>query len=121
MGKGQVFVLFLLVVVLALIGLGQPFYVINEGEQAIITQFGKPVGGAIRDAGIHLKMPFIQTVNRLEKRILEWDGKPTGRVLVWDSPKRDDEGTVMSLEDAKRYVERLEGDTEEKENGNKLG
>ncbi len=37
-------------------------------------QFGAPVGDPITDAGRHLKTPFIQTVNRLDKRILEWDG-----------------------------------------------
>ena len=49
-------------------------FVINEKEQAIITQFGKPVGSTIVDAGLKFKMPFIHTVLRFDKRILEWDG-----------------------------------------------
>ena len=49
-------------------------FILNEGEQAIITQFGKPVGGAVTDAGIHFKTPIIQTVIKFDKRILEWDG-----------------------------------------------
>ena len=49
-------------------------YIINEKQQAIITQFGKPIGGAISEAGIHFKTPLIQTVIKFEKRILEWDG-----------------------------------------------
>ena len=50
------------------------FYIINEKEQAIITQFGKPVGDAKIDSGLEFKLPFIQTVIRFDKRVLEWDG-----------------------------------------------
>ena len=49
-------------------------FIIDETEQAIVTQFGKPVGGAIIDAGMHFKTPLIQTVIKFDKRILEWDG-----------------------------------------------
>ncbi len=49
-------------------------FVVNETEQVIITQFGKPVGEAITDPGIHFKMPIIQDANRFDKRFLEWDG-----------------------------------------------
>ena len=50
------------------------FYIINEKEQAIITQFGKPVGDAKIDSRLEFKFPFIQTVIKFDKRILEWDG-----------------------------------------------
>ena len=50
------------------------FYVVNETEQAIITQFGNPVGEAITEPGLNFKIPFIQTANYFEKRYLEWDG-----------------------------------------------
>ena len=52
----------------------QSLYKIDETEQIIITQFGKPIGEVISDSGLKLKVPFIQTVNRIEKRILLWDG-----------------------------------------------
>ena len=64
------------IVILVLILLGNPFYVIEEGTQAVITQFGEPIGDAVIKAGLHLKIPFIQKVNYFEKRILEWDGYP---------------------------------------------
>ncbi len=51
------------------------FYTIAEYEQVVITQFGKPVGDAITDAGPHFRTPFLQEVNRFEKRMLEWDGE----------------------------------------------
>jgi membrane protease subunit HflC len=50
------------------------YFVVDETEQAIILQFGRPVGDPIREAGLHFKMPFIQSVVRFEKRVLEWDG-----------------------------------------------
>ena len=70
----QTIALVLLILIL-IIGFGS-VYIINETEQAVVTQFGKPVGGAITDAGIHFKTPIIQTVMKFEKRILEWDGSP---------------------------------------------
>lgn len=60
--------------VLALIVLFNAFYIIDERQQVIITQFGKPMGDAIKDAGLHIKVPFIQKVHYFDKRILEWDG-----------------------------------------------
>ena len=50
-------------------------YVVNEGKQAVITQFGKPVA-FVRDPGLKFRIPFVQTVHKLEKRLLPWDGAP---------------------------------------------
>jgi membrane protease subunit HflC len=63
-------------VLLVLIVVGGTFYQVGEIEQVIITQFGEPVGGAITTPGLKIKVPFIQTVRRFDKRILEWDGSP---------------------------------------------
>ena len=49
-------------------------YIVNEAEQIVVTQFGKPVGDPIVEAGLKFKIPFIQKIIRFEKRILEWDG-----------------------------------------------
>ena len=49
-------------------------FIINEAEQAVVTQFGRPVGDPIVSAGLKFKIPFIQKVIRFEKRILQWDG-----------------------------------------------
>ena len=54
--------------------LSNSVFVIDEKEQAIITQFGKPVGGEIISSGLKFKLPFIQTVLKFDKRVLEWDG-----------------------------------------------
>lgn len=49
-------------------------YLVNEADQVIITQFGKPIGEPIQEAGLYFKLPFLQDVNRIERRVLEWDG-----------------------------------------------
>jgi len=49
-------------------------FTLNEAEQAIIIQFGKPVGNSKTDAGLHFKLPIIQQVYLFDKRILQWDG-----------------------------------------------
>ena len=54
----------------------QGFFIVSESEQVVITQFGKPVGEAITNAGMHFKIPFIQRANFFDKRYLEWDGDP---------------------------------------------
>jgi len=61
---------------LLLIVVANGFYTISETEQAVITQFGRPVGEPITDAGLHWKTPFIQDAHMFDKRILSWDGDP---------------------------------------------
>lgn len=77
-------------VIAALAGLGigayvltSSFYTVSEVQQVIITQFGKPVGAPVTAAGLKVKLPFIQDVNPIDKRILEWDGSPS------DMPTKD--------------------------------
>ena len=49
-------------------------YTLSETEQAIIVQFGRPVGSVIKEPGLKVKVPFIQMVYRFDKRWLEFDG-----------------------------------------------
>lgn len=88
-------------------------YTVSESEQVFITQFGKPVGEPINadpnknEAGLHFKKPFVQQVNRIEKRILEWDGPAT------EMPTRDklyisiDNFARWRIADPKTYYEQL--------------
>jgi membrane protease subunit HflC len=70
------------------------FYVLEEGQQAVVLQFGRPVGTPVTEAGLHFKIPFVQEVRRFEKRLLIWDGDPNqiptaGREFIWvDSTAR---------------------------------
>ncbi len=88
-------------------------FTVSETEQVFITEFGKPVGDPINanpaenQAGLHWKKPFIQDVNRIEKRILEWDGPAT------EMPTRDklyisvDNFARWRISDPKTYFEKL--------------
>lgn len=58
-----------------LIGLNS-FFIVNEFQQAIVLQFGRPVNSKTT-AGIAFKLPFLQNVIKFDKRILEWDGDAT--------------------------------------------
>ncbi len=98
---------------LLLIVISSSAYTVGEGEQVFITQFGRPVGEPINadpaknEAGLHFKKPFIQQVNRIEKRILEWDGPAT------EMPTRDklyisiDNFARWRIADPKTYYEQL--------------
>ncbi|EPW6725074.1 protease modulator HflC [Vibrio parahaemolyticus] len=58
-------------------------YTVSEVQQVIITQFGKPIGKPIVNAGLKIKVPYIQEINTIDKRVLEWDGRPS------DMPTKD--------------------------------
>lgn len=66
----------LALVVAFILSLWDGFYILREGKQAVITQFGAPVGESKTSAGLKFKLPFIQRVRFFEKRILIWDGDP---------------------------------------------
>jgi modulator of FtsH protease HflC len=75
-----IFILLTAVAVVGAVVISSMAYTVDQTEQVFITEFGKPVGKTINSdpannqSGLHWKMPFIQQVNRIEKRILEWDG-----------------------------------------------
>jgi modulator of FtsH protease HflC len=78
----------LLLVLLVFLGSGALFFQVPEGQQAIVLQFGAPVGDPIAEPGLYWKTPFVQEVRRFEKRLLTWDGDPNqiptkGREFIW--------------------------------------
>jgi len=98
---------------IAAIVVSSSLFNVSETEQVFVTEFGKPVGKpinanpAVNEAGLHFKKPFIQEVNRIEKRILEWDGPAT------EMPTRDklyisvDNFARWRISDPKTYFEKL--------------
>jgi membrane protease subunit HflC len=62
--------------IIALILLFDTAYVVNETQQVIVTQFGKPIGDPFIEPGIHFKVPLLHKANFFDKRFLEWDGDP---------------------------------------------
>ena len=63
----------LIVVLLVLSVFGGMFYIVDETQQVIITQFGDPVGDPVVTPGLKVKTPFIQKAIFFEKRFIEWD------------------------------------------------
>lgn len=63
------------IVITVLMFITGTIYTVREDQQVILTQFGKPVGDPVSEAGLHFKLPFIQKVNIVEKRVLAWDGQ----------------------------------------------
>jgi membrane protease subunit HflC len=93
--------------ILIVIVLYSALYTLEEGRQAIVVQFGKPVGKTVTEAGLHMKLPFIQEVRRFEKRLLVWDGDPNqvptkGREFIWvDTTAR------WRIADAQKFLENV--------------
>ena len=82
-------------------------FTVDETEQVIITQFGRPVGEAIADPGVHFKLPVIQIAIGFDKRFLEWDGDanqiPTrDKRFIWA-----DTYARWRITDPLRFFERL--------------
>jgi membrane protease subunit HflC len=85
MGRALVFVVLLGVLVVA----SGAAYVVYETEQAILTQFGKPVGDPVTEPGLHFKVPLIRKVHRFDKRFLEWDGAQSRLDDILDGETRN--------------------------------
>jgi len=98
--------------------LGGAFYTVHETDTVILTQLGEIVGEPITEPGLHFKTPFIQDVHRLEKRVLEWDGRPvemptkSKTYIIVDTFARwrigDPEKYFVSVNEERRAQSRLE-------------
>ncbi len=65
----------IIVIAVILVGLYLCVYTVDEREQVVITEFGRPIGEMIAEPGIHTKLPY-RTVTKFPKNLLEWDGDP---------------------------------------------
>ena len=73
----------IIIIIILLIVLFSAAYVVDETEQVVITQFGRPIGDPIKDPGLYFKLPIIQQANYFAKNLLNWDGDP-GQVPTLD-------------------------------------
>jgi len=69
-------ILLAIFVIVILIGLSGSAFIVQEKDQVVITQFGRPVREAIIEPGMYFKVPLIQVANYFEKRYMEWNGDP---------------------------------------------
>ncbi len=105
--RGCLWLLIVPMAILLLFAVLGSFYAVDQTQQVIITQFGKPVGDPITEPGLHFKLPLVQTISRIDKRFLEWDGAPVA------IPTRDktyihvDTFARWRINDPKTYFVRL--------------
>tara|TARA_B100000945_G_scaffold167881_1_gene134593 strand:+ start:997 stop:1920 length:924 start_codon:yes stop_codon:yes gene_type:complete len=83
------------------------FFIVNEFQQAIVLQFGRPISSKTT-AGIAFKLPFLQNVIKFDKRILEWDGDATE---VPTKGMLDKRATASSLKKEKQETTNIFIDT----------
>lgn len=76
MKSGLVRVFLSALILIGLVVLYSAAFIVPEGRQVVLTQFGRPVGEPITQAGLHFRIPFIQELRFVDKRILSWDGSP---------------------------------------------
>jgi len=97
----------LLVAGILFLASGSLYFQVYEGQQAIVLQFGRPVGDTITAPGLHMKIPIIQEVRRFDRRLLIWDGDPNqiptkGREFIWiDTTAR------WRIADARKFLENV--------------
>ena len=64
----------LIVGYVAFLAVSRTFYIIDEREQAIVTMFGQPMR-TVREPGLYMKVPFIHSLQRFDKRVLSADAQ----------------------------------------------
>ncbi|MGV8122084.1 MAG: protease modulator HflC [Candidatus Xenobiia bacterium LiM19] len=67
----------LILIVCVLVAVMSCVFVVDQTEMAVRTQFGQPIGEAIKQPGLYFKVPLIQEIHYFDRRIMEWDGSPT--------------------------------------------
>ena len=98
-------------ILLGIVVIFDGFFILEEGTQAVITQFGAPIGTPKTTAGLYLKVPFVQHVNLFDKKIQIWDGDPN------QIPTRDktyvylDVTARWRIVDALKYMQAVKTET----------
>lgn len=67
-------IVILIIALLVFLTVRNSVFAVDQAEQAILVQFGEPIGTVVTEPGLHWKIPFIQDVRRFDKRVLPWDG-----------------------------------------------
>ncbi|MCH6256521.1 protease modulator HflC [Puniceicoccaceae bacterium K14] len=97
----------IIILVVGIVVIYKSAYVVYEAEQVLITQFGKPVGEAVTEAGLYFKVPFVQEKNVMDKRVLNWDGRPNEMSTKEKTYITVDTYGRWRISDAKQYFLRL--------------
>ncbi|EMB28499.1 HflC protein [Treponema denticola MYR-T] len=98
--------LFFIIILVVLFFFLKPFYILNEGNVAIITKFGAVVKTE-KEAGLHFKMPLIHTVNKYTAKLLRLDGDPQKILTLEKQYLRVDTTSRWRIVDVKKFYESL--------------
>ncbi|MBR6408770.1 MAG: protease modulator HflC [Alphaproteobacteria bacterium] len=102
--KNQIRYIVFALVVLIVITLSGSLYVVNQVEQAIVLQFGEPVR-VVQEAGLKMKVPFIQNVVYYDTRLLNLD-PPAQEIVLGDKKRLDvDSFTRYQIVDPLRFYQ----------------
>ena len=74
--KTNKIVLFSVVVIIGLIVISNALFIVDQTQQAMVIQFGRPIR-EVTEPGLKIKLPIVQQVVTFDKRLLQWDGRPT--------------------------------------------
>ncbi len=98
----------LIVAVVAFIGISQSMFVLEQGEYAIVKQFGEVV--AVHDEpGMKMKIPFIQSVDTLPNKVLVYD-LPISEVITKDKQTMvADSFAMWRISDPIKFISSLNG------------
>ena len=99
----------LIAVLVAILIAGNSVFVVNEGQNAILLQFGRIVRTDF-GPGLHFRIPLMQQVQRFDKRVLSLDSAPE-RYLT--SEKKDvniDFFVKWRINDASKFYTSVAGD-----------
>jgi modulator of FtsH protease HflC len=100
-----------IIIVVALVILAKGvMFVVPEGRQVVITQFGRPVGTPITKAGLHFKKPFVQDLRYVDKRILSWDGMPNQIPTKDKKYIKVDTTARWSIVDALKFIQTVQNE-----------
>ena len=85
--KNTVKIIIVVVVLFILFLIMNPFFVVKEGEQALVVRFGKIVRTETV-TGLKVKMPFVDKITRYPTKIQSWDGAPkeiptSNKQFIW--------------------------------------
>ena len=97
-----------LIAVIAFIGISQSMFVLEQGEYAIVKQFGEVI--AIHDEpGMKMKVPFIQSVDTLPNKVLVYD-LPISEVITKDKQTMvADSFAMWRISDPIKFISSLNG------------
>ena len=68
------------IIIISVIAYSAILFQVSEIENVVILRFGKPIR-EVNEAGLYMKVPFIDKVKYFDKRILGYDAAPKGIII----------------------------------------